>query len=394
MSIDLGDYGLATDPFPLQPTSTVRNWAGRLAEKELLTDIVRTPLATDIGTSEFTVIHGDYGAGKSHSMRYFESMINEIEKDAFQSIAVYVPTSRWGRRQHFFVLYEEIIQIIGIDRLVLLATTVRNRFLNAVEDAKGRLTSEQSLAGELPEDYFWKLVFSALDQSNVPMLKLVLTLGEENQQAIEYLQGSKPPPSGIGLSGRVDSDFAAAKTLGSLLRVLSMSIRGETPACLATYLFLDEVESILDDRHTDLMQFFQGIRNLVNELPYNFCLIMSFSVETALIETVVPQPILERMTRQDYIELSPLTSDDAKGFLRELFEEYRPEGFSHTNPFHPFTEESIELVLEREAQINPRRLFRVLNMILIRAVRREGLAGGKEISSGLADSILSVGGIY
>ena len=114
MEIDLLSYGLKTDPFSLQPTSIVTHWAGRLPEKQLLTDVVTTPLATDIGTSEFSVIHGEYGAGKSHAMRYFESMINEVRKDQFNSVAIYVPTIKMDSKTTFLRLYNEIIQLVNM----------------------------------------------------------------------------------------------------------------------------------------------------------------------------------------------------------------------------------------------------------------------------------------
>ena len=125
MEIDLRSYGLETDPFSLQPTSIVTHWAGRLPEKQLLTDIVTTPLATDIGTSEFSVIHGEYGAGKSHAMRYFESMINEVHKDEFRSVVIYVPTIKMGPKTTFLRLYEEIIQLANMNKLIALAKTVK-----------------------------------------------------------------------------------------------------------------------------------------------------------------------------------------------------------------------------------------------------------------------------
>ena len=393
MRIDLLSYGLKTDPFTLQPASVVTNWAGRSAERQLLTDIVTTPLATDIGTSEFTVIHGEYGSGKSHALRYFQSMVNDVDAVRFRSVAIYVPTIKMDQKTTFLRLYKEIIQLANMNELISLAKAVNEKFIAAKDDVRKELTGEQRGMGEaISDDYLETEVLRSVDSSDLPMLRLVLHLAEESEEAIAYLQGSGTPPANIGLSSRVDNDFAAAKTLGGLFRVLTLSIRGQEPACLATYLFLDEVEAILDDRQTDVIQFFQGIRNLVNELPYHFCLLLSFSGETALIEAVMPQAILQRMTRQYYVELPPLTPDDAKVFVRDLLEQHRPEGFELANPYHPFTEESIELTLERVSQITPRHLFRALNLILIRAVRREGLEGGEEISADVAGSILSAGG--
>ena len=393
MRIDLFSYGLKTSPFTLQPASVVTNWAGRLAERQLLTDIVTTPLATDIGTSEFTVIHGEYGSGKSHALRYFQSMVYNMEADRFKAVAIYVPTIKMDQKTSFLRMYKEIIQLANMNELISLAKAVSEKFNAAKDDVRNELTGEQRGMDEaISDEYLATEVLRSVDSSNLPMLRLVLHLAEENDDAIAYLQGDGTPPANIGLSSRVDNDFAAAKTLGGLFRVLTLSIRGQEPACLATYLFLDEVEAILDDRQTDVIQFFQGIRNLVNELPYHFCLLLSFSGETALIEAVMPQAILQRMTRKYYVDLPPLTPDDAKVFVKDLLAQYRPEGFELANPYHPFTEESIELTLERVAQITPRHLFRALNLILIRAIRREGLGKGDEISADVAGSILSVGG--
>lgn len=395
MRIDLTLYGLKADPFTLQPTAVVTNWAGRVKAKRLLTDIVTTPLTTDIGTSEFTVIHGEYGSGKSHALRYFQAMINNVESSAFRSAAIYVPTLKMGTKTTFLRLYQEIIQLGNMNQWVSLAQKVYEQFDAAKGRVRQELTGEEEVDAEaISDEYLEKRVLQSIDSSDIPMLKLLLNLAQGSEEAKAYLQGSGKAPADIGLSSPVNNDFVAAKTLGGLFRVLTLSIKGQQPACLAAYLFLDEVEVILDDRQADVIQFFQGIRNLINELPYHFCLLMSFSGETALIEAVIPQSILQRMTRPYYLELAPLTPDDARLFIKELLVQHRPEGFDIGNPYHPFTEESIELALEIIPQITPRHLFRTLNLILIRAIRREGLEAGDEITAETTESVLTEGGYY
>ena len=395
MPIDLRSYGLSVDPFILQPTLKVTTWAGRSWERDLLNDIVHTPLATDIGTSEFTVVHGDYGAGKSHALRYFNHLINEVDSAEFRSLAVYVPTIKMDSRTTFIRLYREIIEIIGERRLKSLADDLWKRFVSAKDAVRQDVVpanGESDLSEAISNTYLEREVLQSIPGPDLPMFQLLLSLAEGEESAISYLKGSGNAPVATGLSGRVNSDFDAAKTLGALFRVLTLSVNGQPPVCPATYLFLDEVESILDDRQTDLVQFFQGIRNLINELPYNFCLLMSFTADAAMVEAVLPRGILERMTRPGYVELASLTPDHAEDFIRGLFDQHRPEGFTHNNPYHPFSEESIELALERLAQITPRQLFRILNSVLVRAIQREGLQGGEEISADMADSILSAGG--
>ena len=293
MAIDLSAYGLIRDPFPLEPGSTVTNWAGRREEKEILTDIVYTPRSTDIGSSEFAVIHGDYGNGKSHSMRFFEWMIHDNTEEGFESLAVYVPTTKMTQRVSFLRLYEEIINIISSARIQSVALAIDSRFVAARRRIASILTPEQHVAGEGQEENLDKEVFKRVGEADRPMLRLMRRIADGDDVAMSYLRGSGSLPD-IGFPTPVNNDFIAAKTLGAMFRILTLPIDGQPPVCLAAYLFLDEVETILDDRQTELNLFFQGIRNLVNELPYNFCFLMAFSADTALLEAVFPQAVLPK----------------------------------------------------------------------------------------------------
>jgi len=85
--------------------------------------------------------------------------------------------------------------------------------------------------------------------------------------------------------------------------------------------------------------------------------------------------------------------DEAKEFLRSQFANFRPTGFKNKNPYHPFEEATIELVLEQIVEMNPQKIFRKLRIILERAVRRYGLKPGQEIAPDLAEEILANSGI-
>lgn len=223
------------------------------------------------------------------------------------------------------------------------------------------------------------------------MLKLMLVLADGKESAGQYLMGLNVTVPEADLDSPVNSEYAASRTLGGLFRVFTLAIGEQEPAHHGTYLFLDEVETMLDERQAEVAQFFQGIRELVNELPYNFCLLMAFSADAALLEAVIPRAVLERMTRT-YLDLPSLTPEEAKDFISSQLEQYRPAGFTNTNVFHPFTEPAIEVCLEHIVEMTPRRLFRTLHTVLVRSIRREDVAPGQEISADLAESILTSGG--
>ncbi|WP_155705898.1 ATP-binding protein [Burkholderia cepacia] len=63
------EFGLTSDPFAITVSDvSVHRWAGREHEKKILLDVVDSVRVSDIGSSEFVIVHGDYGAGKSHAL--------------------------------------------------------------------------------------------------------------------------------------------------------------------------------------------------------------------------------------------------------------------------------------------------------------------------------------
>lgn len=393
MTVELVQYGLATNPFPLQPSMSVTNWAGRPDQLETLTDIVVSPQSTDIGASEFVIIHGDYGTGKSHALRYLTTLINSEVGD-FNAISIYVPTVKLDQRTSFLRLYKEVIASIGKERLSKFADEFKGKFEQQKGVVRGQLSRqelEDLLNDEGSDEKLSNRVLEDVEDVDRSMARLMLELSNDNARAFPHLLGDSDTLPSIGRDSRINSDFAAARSLGSLLRVLTLEMGEQSPVCNAAYVFLDEVETVLEDRPADQLQFFQGIRELVNELPYNFCMLMAFSADAALLEAVIPQAVLQRMTR-NYLELPILTAEDAKEFIANQIAHHRPSGFTTSNRFHPFTEAAIEVCLERAIDITPRHLFRMLHTVLVRAIRRDGLEPGQEIPHDLADSILTSGG--
>src|SRR5438874_2813863 len=87
------DFDLKHDPFPIAPESSVTNWAGDQELKDDLVDIVKGVRARDIGVSEFVVLYGELGAGKSHALRYLRTLICDHSED-FNSLAIYLERPR------------------------------------------------------------------------------------------------------------------------------------------------------------------------------------------------------------------------------------------------------------------------------------------------------------
>ena len=83
-----------------------------------------------------------------------------------------------------------------------------------------------------------------------------------------------------------------------------------------------------------------------------------------------------------------LEIDEAKEFIKSHLQSYRPDGYKPPQPFSPFNEETIDFILEHIVILTPRKIFRELRIVLQRAIKREGLKKGEEITPDMAEQIL------
>jgi len=246
----LQEFGFVSAPFPLMPTTRVNYWAGRPEEKQHLSDIIESVLTTDVGLSEFAVIHGEYGSGKSHAMRYLTTLINETDQQHFQSNAIYIKTIRLEQKLTFERIFREIIEMLGFEFLARLGSKIDSTLKEAAE--KLTESADKKLLKILLADRS-KLRTQVLE-TNVPeedrsMVQLLTRIADGDDKAKEFLLSNNKALPEIGFSNPINSDYTATKVLGSLFRTMTLSIADKDPVCRGTYLFIDEVESVLEGRH-------------------------------------------------------------------------------------------------------------------------------------------------
>lgn len=386
--LNLVGFGFKSDPFPLVPESSVYHWAGREETQRELMDVIESVRVSDVGTSEFVILHGTYGAGKSHALRFLATQINEVRAADFRSRAIYVPTIRVDQKVTFVGLYQAIISQFGTDSLLKLAAEIHGR-LNVAEEALKQALPRDELLELMQTTGVRAKVFEQSDKEDRPIIRLLDEIAKNNAgDAYKYVLGGSKALPDLGFPTPIDTDFAATRILGGLFRAMTIEFAGQEPPSLGAYLFLDEFEAIMDMKVTESGPILNSLRELVNQVPYHLCLLLSFSADTALIEAVVPQALIQRLSRE-YIEFPPLQAEEAKQFLRKHFLAYRPEGFANPNDFHPFEEATIEAVLEQITEMTPRNMFRKLRTVLERAVKRHDLQPGDQIDPALAEQILT-----
>jgi hypothetical protein len=277
----LEQFGLTEDPFPIVPDGPVYNWAGQEELKEELIDLVKGVRARDIGVTEFAVLHGELGAGKSHALRYLKTLIDDESKKpggSFRSLALYLEKPRVSNKLNFLELHKYIMRVIGRESIQTYCRRV-GAIVSASADALAEAVGMSTVQNRAS---FHEQALSKFKDNDTPMIKLLDAGANDATNAYAFLVGEKTAAN-QEYEGRVDSDFMAAKILSDLFRVLTTDLSPDNPILESVYLFVDEAEVLIDAKASDSELIFSGLRELINGLPYRFCLLTSFSAATALI---------------------------------------------------------------------------------------------------------------
>lgn len=181
------DFDLRQDPFPIVPDGPVHNWAGREGLKEDLVDLISGVRARDIGVTEFGIIYGEYGSGKSHALRYLKTLIDE-DVEEFSSLAFYVERPRVATKLNFLELYKYIIISLGRERLKQICLRVRA----IVDERVGELARIAEKAGVGPvgdSSSFVDVAIENLRAQDRPMTRLLMRGAGEGSKVFEFLAG-------------------------------------------------------------------------------------------------------------------------------------------------------------------------------------------------------------
>ena len=354
------DFGLKESPFQHLPGTEVTHWAGLHKTRATLEDVIVSVRPDDVGASECVILYGDWGAGKSHALRFFTGEIHRRD----DACALYIGEVMTGGKPDFSGLYTQVLDQLG--------GAAQSRVVASVKSAVRQCAEEMEEA-------------SGIKVSDDMVVENKVASGDQEQ--VKKLLGSS---SFLALPKKDDMD--AAKKMASVFRVMTTSIGKNPPPYQAVYLFLDEMETVNLSKPPDMLAFYGALRALVNGITEHFALVLSYTAQLIELEATLPEFTMARATRP-HIECSPLSTEGAKAFIREYLANLRPNGFSHENGYHPFSEGAIDAILERETNLNPRQILKHLRRVWERAARREGLQPKREITPEMAEKILEQIGI-
>ncbi len=391
MSNTLATARLRSNPFTLVPDEKVTVWAGYQQLRAQLFDIVESCRSDRVGLSEFAIVHGDYGTGKSHALRYLQYWITDKETSEFNSPCVYLETMKVAASMNFVVLYRKIMEILiphireTADWLDLaVEDTARNR----VPDGR-----RQELENEIDAIYWDPRVTSGYPALSLLLRGIKNGSGEALQILLgERLSGQKAMERyrSYNMTSPIDSEYDATKCLGAYVNLCTRGTdtlsEGEVLARnKAFYFFFDELEIVSDFRPQEVLSMNQGLRDLVNACPENCCFLFGMSGDVRDIYGLLTTPVIRRMSR-DPVTIAPLEPEDAVEFLTQVLKGYRSNEDDPDE--YPFEREALLAIAERTQNRTPSELFRGCRRVLEKAVLSGDLIPGGTIDAGMVSEIL------
>ena len=279
---------LTSMPFRIVPPTDMENliWAGDTQVRNRLYVAACSPRPDGLQTSELVLIYGEYGSGKTHTMKYLAKQLKEENQ-----LVAYLPRLNVVERAHWNDLVREIFaNQFSRDTVVQQLRQFRETLLfRAHKRAESELTPEQArnidelnkleaqktelLCGEILPDCpgFVKFVLDLTDPNssekpnrNWRFLTTKLPAAQAGNIAAEY---GVPP-------GGVSTDHEAGLLLQYFCRVITHPIP-EGASSGAVYFFIDESEELMDIRADSRQSLMQGLRDLVNSVTgaYVYCFV-------------------------------------------------------------------------------------------------------------------------
>jgi len=345
------DYGLKRPSFQLDPELDAEIFVGREDVKKRLEDRLKRAIAT--GTSLHTVIYGDYGSGKTHTLNYVYKFLHKQKLDV---IPIFVRSPRITTKSDPSDLYSSIIDAISMTEIFDLFVKIYDSVQDKIKDVPDLFRRVDILRSQIGNRDLAFVIY-----------RYVTTRPAEDFLVVKWLSGEKlsaREKATLNVISDNSDPFNAAQTLVTLFRLFNKFAKKYV------LLMLDEMEALLIVDRRKILEFQEFLRILVDE-PKNVGVLIAFTTRMGLEDASdifkPTSPVGSRIGYpQNYIWLKEFNELElTKNFVKELIKALRDEKTdveklvkkyqsmtteTLTMDFYPFTEEAIEVMFDMSTQ--------------------------------------------
>jgi hypothetical protein len=187
-------------------------------------DVVSSCRTDQVGLSEFVVLHGEIGTGKSHALRYLQHYITVKNAAEFRSPCVYLESTKLAKTTDFLAIYRRVMEAL---RGHAFETAAK---LDAAMEEKakaGGLTRSQDIQRE--KYGLWKASAETL-APQFPSLILLLHGMVNSEHPFSILCGAKAKDiEAFQLTGPIDSEYDASRCLSTYVNLVTNPNRSVLP---------------------------------------------------------------------------------------------------------------------------------------------------------------------
>ena len=364
--INYSRYFLKANPFPAMgiPEEIPLTTADR---KEVI-DRFREDLRRTIfeGKSSVIVITGDYGAGKSHLLKYFKYRVNtQLLTSTNKSIAVYIKSA--GR--NFKDLYLYFIDDIGRDFLTNYAVGIIRLYVEKHEKETRKHLYTKALQSEtrlvsvdidklLQSIRFFDFIRDLTKTYQGPrnfMMNALLCLAHPDYSSLawRWFVGEKLSDSERKMI-RVDDDIDDARDAQAAFRAMIRLFKQF--GLISIILLMDEFEKFTLIPKNRRHEYMDEIRHFLDENPSGICFVIGVTPTAYKTLTEVPSALTRRLSGTEfelrffkfqdveelvsrYIQIGRMANADLAPLIRK---------HPNTTPLvYPFTDEALRRIDHR-----------------------------------------------
>ena len=358
-SVDWNLAGLRENPFTISPPTNPKQviWAGLDVIKDEFKSVFREAKAS--APTQVVLCRGSIGGGKTHASLFFGSDKNMPETSPsvqnIEVLRVQTPTETRNPARDFYL---DVMEQIGLEQI--------GEAVNKTVESVGRNVVKQNLRQTMMSGDFVKALLD-LGSSPIPAgpgsFLNAYFLGKCTTRELRKL----------GLNRNIEKTQDYFRVLAGVFHCLtglseSTDVTEHNRFCL----WIDEMENFIYFTPPQYRPFGQGLRELVDRLPYFFTLFMNFTLtspeEYEEIELILGGYLTDRITRQIFFD-EVRDPEKLLQYVRELLCHYRPQEKPKT-PYFPFTEEALRGLLSNLQRGTPRDVNKRCRNALMRAFEK------------------------
>lgn len=361
--------GLRENPFTINPPTNPDQaiWAGLKELRGEFNSVFWEAKAS--APTQVILCRGPIGGGKTHASFFFGSNENIPETSPsvqnIEVLRVQTPTDTKNPARDFYL---EIMDQIQLER-------IGNAMKKNVQSV-GRDVVERNLRQTVVSGDFVNALLKLYEASPI-------SPGAGSPLSAYFLgKCTTTELRKLGLNRNIEKTQDYFRVLAGVFRCLiglsdSTDVAEHNRFCL----WIDEMEHFIYFTPPQYRPFGQGLRELVDRLPYFFTLFMNFTLtspeEYEEIELILGGYLTDRITRHILFD-EVRDQEKMLQYVRDLLSHYRTQEELKT-PYFPFTEESLRALMSNLQRGTPRDMNKRCRNALMRAFEKGVFEEGKDL---------------